>query len=160
MTSANGGFRIIEDPATGPEIAALIGYHLAQMHGHSPPDAVHALGLAALRARDVTLWTLWEGDALLGCGALRELGGRAGEIKSMRTDPAHLRRGVAAALLTHIIREAQARGLARLNLETGSGAAFEPAIALYRRFGFVPCGAFGDYRENPFSRFMTLEIAG
>ena len=150
--------RIVRDPATGPEIGRLIAYHLDQMHEHSPADAVHALGLAALQASDVTLWTLWEDGALLGCAALRRLDKAEGEIKSMRTDPAHLRRGVAAALLTHVIAEAKVSGLTRLSLETGSAPAFQPAIRLYERFGFTPCDAFGDYRPNAFSRFMTMAL--
>ena len=159
MRAPVGGFRIVEDPATGPEITGLIAYHLAQMHGNSPPESVHALGLAALRADDVTLWTLWEGDALLGCGALKRLSATHGEIKAMRTDPVHLRRGVATALLAHIVTEARHRGYANLSLETGSGPAFEAAHILYRRFGFAACGPFAGYTDDPFSRFMTLALA-
>lgn len=152
-------FDIRLDDATGPEIAALIALHLAGMHGSSPPESVHALGLEALRAPDVTLWTLWEGDALLGCGALKQIAARHGEIKSMRTAPSQLGRGVGAALLSHIIAAAEKRGYERLSLETGSGAAFEPAHRLYLRFGFAFCGPFGGYVDDPFSRFMTRSLA-
>ena len=43
-------------------------------------------------------------------------------------------------------------------VETGSGDAFEAATALYVRYGFERCPPFGDYREDPFSRFMTLAL--
>ncbi|WP_294088658.1 GNAT family N-acetyltransferase [Sphingomonas sp.] len=152
------GWRIVEDPATGPEITALIAYHLAQMHAQSPPENVFALGLEALRAPGVTLWTAWEGQALLGCAALKLLGPGEGEIKSMRTAPDHLRRGVAAHLLAHLVAAAQARGLGRLYLETGSGPGFAAAHALYLRHGFAFCGPFADYAENAFSRFMARTI--
>ena len=155
----NPAWRVVEDDARGAEIAALIADHLRQMHAGSPSCHVHALGLAALRAPDITLWTLWEGEALLGCAALRTLGGGAGEVKSMRTDAAHLRRGVASALLRHLIAEAQRRGFAELLLETGTAAVFAPAHALYRAHGFHPCDAFGDYAPNPFSCFFRRPLS-
>ncbi len=160
VLSANSetGFRIIEDDASGGATQALIRAHLAGMHASSPPDHVHALGIERLRAPDVTLWTLWEGDDLLGCGALKALAGDHGEIKSMRTQPHALRRGVAAALLEHIIAVARARGYRRLSLETGTGLAFEPAHRLYARYGFAACPPFAGYRPGAFSRFMTLAL--
>jgi putative acetyltransferase len=150
--------RIVQDDLTGPEIAALLREHLAGMHTHSPPESVHALDLAALRSPDITFWTAWEGTALAGCGALKQLDPRHGEIKSMRTASSHLRRGVASMLLAHVIRVARERDYTRLSLETGSGPAFDAAHALYTRFGFRYCGPFADYRDDPFSRFMTLAL--
>jgi putative acetyltransferase len=97
------------------------------------------------------------GEDLLGFGALKDLGPRGGEIKSMRTAGAHLRRGVAATILDHIITEAR-RGYTRLSLETGSGAAFEPALKLYRRYGFIEGGAFDGYEKSPFNQFLHLEL--
>jgi len=108
----------------------------------------------------VTVWTAWEGVDLLGCAALKQIDGGHAEVKSMRTDPAQLRRGVAALLLGHLIGVARARGYRRLSLETGTGAAFEPAHRLYEHFGFAWCGPFADYPETDFSRFMTLKLNG
>lgn len=142
-----------------PAVIDLLGLHLAGMARSSPPQSVHALDPAGLGAAGISFWTAWEGAALLGCGALRALGDSEGEIKSMRTAPAHLRKGVAAALLGQIISVARGRFYRRLSLETGTGPAFEPAHAFYRRFGFRDCGAFADYpREDPFSRFMSLRL--
>lgn len=151
-------WRIVEDDATGREIRDLIAFHLATVDTDTAPEYRFALGLEALRAPDITLWSLWEGAALLGCGALRDLGAGAGEVKSMRTHPDQLRRGVAATLLAHMIAAARARGWHRLLLETGTSAAFGPAHGLYRRFGFVDCAAFADYRESPHNRFMALDL--
>ena len=150
--------RIIEDDLAGPEVAALLNEHMTGMREHSPPESVHALDLASLRAPEITFWTAWDGTDLLGCGALKELDPRHGEIKSMRTAARHLRKGVAAKLLEHIINQARDRNYTRLSLETGSGKAFEPAHALYESYGFVYCGPFGPYREDPFSRFMTFSL--
>jgi putative acetyltransferase len=150
--------RIVEDDLTGPEINALLKYHLEQMHLNSPPGSVFAFDVARLRADDVTFWSVWGDDVLLGCGAMKALDPMAGEVKSMRTAPEHLRKGVAAALLDHIICVAQARGYARLSLETGSGPAFEPALALYRRRGFADGPAFGEYEASAFNQFLHLAL--
>jgi len=146
------------DDLSGPEIAALLAEHLRSMYLHSPPESVHALDIARLRAPDITMWSVWEERELLGCGALKELERDHGEIKSMRTAARHLRKGVASALMRHLLAEARRRSYRRLSLETGSMAAFAPARELYRRFGFQPCGPFGEYIEDPNSVFMTREL--
>jgi putative acetyltransferase len=146
------------DDLTGPEIHQLLQQHLQGMALHSPPESIHALDLDALRQPGITFWTAWENDELLGCGALKELDARHAEIKSMRTASAHLRKGVANAMLTHIIEEAKQRGYRRLSLETGSAAAFEPARRLYAAFGFTFCEPFEGYVLDPFSVFMTREL--
>jgi putative acetyltransferase len=150
--------RIIEDDLGGPEIGALLRYHLEQMHLNSPPGSVFAFDIERLRAPDVTFWTAWDEPALLGCGAMKQLDPAHGEIKSMRTAPDHLRKGVAAALLDHIIGAARVRGYRRLSLETGSGPAFEPALALYRQRGFLDGAAFGDYQPTAFNQFLHLDL--
>jgi putative acetyltransferase len=149
---------IRRDDLTGPAIARLLEEHLADMRLHSPPESVHALDLAALRAPGVAFWCAWSGPELMGCGALKELEPGHGEIKSMRTAPAHRRRGVASALMEVILAEARRRAYRRLSLETGSMAAFAPARALYERLGFTCCGPFGSYSEDPHSVFMTIAL--
>lgn len=146
------------DDLSSPEVHALLDEHLRSMASLSPPESVHALPLEALRRPDVTFWTAWAGDALLGCGALKELAPRHGEVKSMRTASAHRRTGVARALLDHIVAESRRRSYERLSLETGSMRAFEPARRLYERAKFTYCGPFGDYVEDPNSVFMTLRL--
>lgn len=150
--------QIRRDDLCDPRVHALLREHLEDMHRWSPPESVHALDLGALRAADIRFWTLWEGEELLGCGALKALDSSHAEIKSMRTARAHLRRGVARAMLDHLIAVARELGYARLSLETGSMAAFEPARALYASAGFQPCPPFGDYRPDPNSVFMTREL--
>ena len=149
---------IIIDDLKGSEIGALLNEHLANMHLHSPPESTHALPIEKLRSPDVTFWSVWENGELLGCGALQELDPQHGEIKSMRTVSRHLRKGVARAVLDHIIKEAKRRGYQRLSLETGSMAAFEPARQLYAAAGFVYCEPFADYWEDPNSVFMTMKL--
>jgi putative acetyltransferase len=146
------------DDLSGIEIHELLQEHLASMRLHSPPESVHALPVEGLRKPEITFWTVWENGELLGCGALKELDSQHGEIKSMRTSSQHLRKGVAAAMLNHILGEAARRGYRRLSLETGSMQAFEPARQLYARAGFIFCGRFAEYVADPNSVFMTKEL--
>lgn len=151
-------FDIRLDDLRGPEVAALLQEHLQDMALHSPAESIHALDPDRLRQPEITFWTVWQNDELLGCGAIRELDAAHAEIKSMRTSKRHRRKGVAASMLRHILDEALRRGYRRLSLETGSASAFEPARQLYARFGFRPCGPFADYIDDPYSMFMTREL--
>jgi putative acetyltransferase len=146
------------DDLSGPEIAALLSEHLAHMRSLGPPESTHALPIEELRSPDVTFWSMWEEGELLGCGAIKELDAQHGEIKSMRTTARHLRKGVARAMLHHILEEAKRRGYRRLSLETGAGAAFDPARQLYASCGFVYCAPFADYWDDPNSVFMTKTL--
>ena len=140
------------------EVAELLREHMLDMHRHTPPESIHALDLDALRAPGISFWSMWDGDGLMGCGALKELDPRHGEIKSMRTAGAYLRQGVARRMLEHIVAEARRRRYRRLSLETGSTAAFAPALRLYAEFGFRRCGPFADYTEDPHSVYLTLAL--
>jgi putative acetyltransferase len=150
--------RIVPGDFTDPRVGALLREHLAGMHGSSPPGSVYALSAAALQAPEIAFFTAWRGEALLGCGALKHLDASWGELKSMRTASAYLRQGVASRLLDHLLTLARSRGYRRVSLETGSGPAFEPALALYSRRGFQNGSAFGDYESTPFNRFLHLDL--
>ena len=145
----------LDDPA----FAALMEEHRAAMQATAPQESQHALDLAGLRDPSVRVWTLHDGDALLGCGALQHLDAGHVEIKAMRTARAHLRKGVARAILDHLLAEARAAGYARASLETGSMAYFAPARHLYAAAGFTPCGPFADYVDDPNSVHLTLALA-
>lgn len=136
----------------------LLAVHLAGMHKNSPPDSVYALDLSGLQRPGVSVWTAWEGEELMGIGALKQLSPSTGEIKSMRTDSRHLRKGVGRAILNHIIDEARQRGYRRLSLETGSGTEFDAALSLYRKRGFSNGEPFGGYVASDFNQFLHLEL--
>ena len=150
-------FTIAADDPRSPDVRALLTRHLALMHAQSAPEDVHALDVDALTAPHVTFVGARDAadGALLGVGALAEIGPGHGEVKSMHTAEAARRRGVAGALLTHLLALADARGYARVSLETGTQDGFAAARALYERAGFVPCPPFGDYRPSPASAFYT-----
>jgi putative acetyltransferase len=168
----------IDHELTHPQVIALLEEHLAGMRAASPPECVFALDLDGLRRPEITFLTAWRRPAdastgtaagdegeLVAMGALKELPpttateGGHGELKSMRTSARHLRQGAAQAILNELLNLARQRGYARVSLETGSTPPFDAAIAMYRRFGFVECGPFADYREDPFSRFMTNPLS-
>jgi len=141
-----------------PQVQALLHEHLSGMHASSPPGSVYALDTGGLRSHEIAFYAVWEVDALMAIGALKEIDPTTGEIKSMRTAQTHLRRGAAAFLLDYLISTARARGYDRLSLETGFGPAFEPALALYRRSGFANGEAFGGYEPSAFNQFLHLQL--
>ncbi len=146
------------DDLSGEKIVALIQLHLNNMASISPPESCHALAVNSLRSPNIQVWSAWEGEDLMGCGALMRLDAHHGEIKSMRTAEKHLKKGVGAAILQHIIQVAQEQGLQRLSLETGSQVEFIAARKMYEKFGFVECPPFGDYVIDPLSVFMTKAL--
>jgi putative acetyltransferase len=155
---SNPSIRIeIDDPAR-PDVYALLEEHLRNMYELSPPESVHALDVTRLKGPDITFWSVRDADQLLGCGALKELSHEHGEIKSMRTPAAMRRKGAGRAVLNHILAEARSRGYKRLSLETGPVELFAAAHRLYESLGFQHCGPFGDYRLDPFSVFLTLDL--
>jgi putative acetyltransferase len=151
--------RIVVDDLTGPQIARFLEEHVREMLATTPPESKHALDLDALRGPDITFWSVMDGGTVVGCGALQRLDAGHAEVKSMRTLAARQRRGIASAILGHIIAEAQRMGFTRLSLETGSAEFFAPARKLYEKFGFTYCEPFADYRPDPLSVFLTRTLA-
>ncbi|MER6004806.1 GNAT family N-acetyltransferase [Nonomuraea angiospora] len=150
--------KIVVDDLRGPEIAAFLEEHLREMHAITPAESVYALDLDGLRVPEVTFWSVYDGDQLVGCGAIKRIDDGHGEIKSMRTARERRRDGIASLLLAHMLEEAKAMGLERLSLETGSTEHFEQARKLYAKFGFEPCGPFAGYGPDPHSAFMTRTL--
>ncbi len=150
--------RIAVDDLTSPATIAFLEDHVTELRALSPPESTHALDLDGLRAPDVVFWSARDGDRVVGCAALKTLDVTHAEVKSMRTAADQARRGIASRLLAAVIEHARDAGFGRLSLETGSEPFFAPARALYARHGFVECEPFGDYRPDPLSVFMTLEL--
>ncbi|WP_039915750.1 GNAT family N-acetyltransferase [Cellvibrio mixtus] len=143
------------DDLTSPDIAELLNEHLQDMYATSPPESVHALDLDKLRKPEITFWSVWDNNELVGCGAIKELDPTHAEIKSMRSSNRFRGKGVGKKMLEHILLVASQRNYQRLSLETGSQDFFIPARKLYERYGFENCGPFADYKEDPYSVFMT-----
>lgn len=141
-----------------PSLIALLELHMAGMFASTPPEGVHALDLEAIQSPDVSLFVFKRAGKVIAMGAIKELDAAWGELKSMRTHPDYVRQGIAAAILENLIAEARRRGYRRLSLETGKTEDFQPALALYRRYGFVSGGPFADYIEDAYSQFLHLDL--
>lgn len=150
--------RIVVDDLSGPQIAAFLTEHVQEMRSITPVENAFALDLDGLRQPDITFWTVWDDDRVVGCGALKRLDADHAELKSMRTATARKRSGVASRLLEHIIAEARRMGFQRLSLETGSAEFFRPARSLYKKFGFEYCEPFADYEPSPHNVFLTRAL--
>lgn len=151
-------YRIVEDDLTGPEVAALLDFHLQEMHQWSPACKVHAMPIERLREPDVTFYSAWASGELAAVGALKHLDAGHGELKSMRAAPAFRGKGAGQAILAHLMAEASRRGYAWLGLETGRPEPFQPARQLYEKHGFAECPAFGDYVSDEFSLCMSRTL--
>ncbi len=152
--------KIVVDDLSGPEVAGFLEEHVQQMRSITPLESKHALDLDALRKPEITFWSVWDGDALVGCGAIKRLDAGHAELKSLRTAPIRKRSGIATLLLEHIVSETKRMGFTRLSLETGTAEFFLPARKLYEKFGFIHCAPFADYQPDPNSTFMTRKFSG
>lgn len=141
-----------------PQVIAMIGAHQRDMFAISPPGTSFALDVSGLQGPEITLVGAWKGEDLISIGALKRLAGSGAEVKSMRTRSDHLRCGAAGAVLTALIDAARRMGLRRISLETGTSAAFAPAIALYARHGFKPGPAFAGYVNGPHNQCYHLDL--
>jgi putative acetyltransferase len=151
-------YKIKLDDLSGKEVFSLLQEHLKDMQATSPPESKHALDLDELKHPSVSFWTIWEGNSLAGCGAFKKLDAHHAEIKSMKISTHYKNKGVASKLLMHIVEQATLSGLKKLSLETGSVDYFIPAQGLYLKHGFSFCAPFANYKEDPYSRFMTLNL--
>ena len=159
MTQEEGGILlVVEDDLTGAAIKALLQDHFANMHAITPPGSAHVLDIERLRSPDITFWSAWEGDRLMGCGALKALDAKRGEVKSMRTVETYRRSGVGSTIVNHMIGVAKQRGYAQLYLETGSFPAFQAARSFYEKHGFEYTTPFDQYKEDPNSVFMSKRL--
>ncbi len=150
--------RILPGDLEDPRVLALLDLHLRSARAATGPHSAHALDPLQLKSPEISFWTIWDADTLLGTGALKRLSSDHGEVKSMHTVQSMRRRGAGSAMLRHLIDTAKAAGMVRLSLETGSWGYFLPAVAFYRRHGFVQCPPFADYVPDPNSLFLTLAL--
>lgn len=152
------GIDIRQDDVSDHYIVALLEEHRQEMFKYSPPESVHALDLEGMRASEVTFWSAWINGEFAGCGALKQLNSTHAELKSMKTASGHLRKGVAARLLEHMLDIATQRNYQKVSLETGTMEAFQPARALYAKYGFIECPPFASYVDDLHSTFMSKSL--
>jgi len=147
------------DELISEEIVSFLEEHIEDMQSVSPPESKHALDLQGLKSPEITFWSCYENNKLVGCAALKELDIHTGEIKSMRVSRTVRGRGVGSKLLEYIFDVAKERGYVSLKLETGSMDFFIPARKLYQRHGFKLCEPFANYKKDPNSVFMEINLS-
>jgi putative acetyltransferase len=150
--------KLVKGGLDDPRVIAMLKFHFDTNISVTPPGSAHVFDVSRLKAPDISFWTAWDGDTLMGTGALKQMDSANGEIKSMHTLQTSRRSGVGQAMLLHIMDAAKAMNLKHLWLETGSFDFFAPARALYAKHGFAECGPFEGYKLDPNSTFMTRAI--
>lgn len=149
---------IAEESPLGADLGPLMARHTAAMHFDTPPESIHMMDAGQLARPDIRFFVMREDGVPVGMGAYKRFGTAEAEIKSMHILAELRGRGLARAMLDHLVTAARADGVMRLSLETGGQASFAAARGLYERAGFTYCPPFADYREDPFSAYMTREI--
>ncbi|MEZ5495616.1 MAG: GNAT family N-acetyltransferase [Gammaproteobacteria bacterium] len=147
------------DELISEEIISFLEEHIEDMLSVSPPESKHALDLQGLKSPEITFWSCYDNNQLVGCAALKELDNHTGEIKSMRVSRTVRGRGVGSKLLEYIFDVAEERGYVSLKLETGSMDFFIPARKLYQKHGFKICEPFANYKKDSNSVFMTIQLS-
>jgi putative acetyltransferase len=150
--------KIILADFTDRRVGDLLHTHVVSARAQTALGSAHALDLTALQSPNINVWAIWEGEALVAIGALRQIEIGHGEVKSMHVAQSMRGRGVGSVMIRHIVSEARNMGLSRISLETGSWEYFRPAQRLYKRHGFIECPPFADYVADPNSVFMSLDL--
>jgi putative acetyltransferase len=151
-------FRIVPADLDDPDVRALLTRHAESARAQTGRGSAHALDVDGLKTPDIAVFALYDDATLVGAGALKRLSGAHGELKAMHVAATHRRSGAGSALVEHLVDEARRRGLIRVSLETGSWPYFVAARALYAKHGFVECGPFEGYADDPNSVFMTRAV--
>ena len=150
--------KTIEGNFDNPKVNELLVNHFKELRSVSPENSCHVLDIKGLKAENIKFWSLWEEDELVGCGALKFLEKKHGELKSIRIADTFRKKNYGKKVIEHLILEAKKLKINKLSLETGAGNFFEPARKLFRNCGFKDCDPFDDYKENPDSCYMTIDI--
>ncbi|MFY8039906.1 MAG: GNAT family N-acetyltransferase [Bosea sp. (in: a-proteobacteria)] len=138
-----------------PEVKQFLEASEAYSAALYPPESNHMLDLSQLLDPAVRFFVARRGGVALGCGSIL-LGQEHGELKRFFVADAARGQGVGAGLIAAVEQEAREAGISLLRLETGVYSA--PALALYRKAGFVPRTAFAPYQPDPQSVFMEKRL--
>ncbi len=148
----------IENNFDEPQVNELLTKHFIELRSVSPPGSTHVLDIPGLKDPTIRFWSLWDGDKLIGCGALKLLENEHGEFKSIRVVDKFRKNGMGEKIISHLINQAKQIGIKKLSIETGSGDFFAPARKLFKKFGFKECMPFAHYKEDPNSCYYSLNI--
>ena len=148
----------IEGNFDNSEVNDLLKKHFIELRSVSPAGSTHVLDIDGLKDPSIKFWSLWENNKLIGCGALKFLEKNHGEFKSIRVADEFRKKGIGERIIEHLIEEAKKLEISKLSIETGAGEFFLPARNLFSKFGFKLCPPFAHYKEDPHSRYYTLNL--
>ena len=140
------------------EVNALLTKHFIELRAASPEGSAHVLDIPGLKVSSIKFWSLWDGEKLIGCGALKFLDKEHGEFKSIRIHDNFRKQGQGINVINHLINEAKKLNIKRISIETGAGDFFIPARKLFKRTGFSECEPFAHYKVDINSVYLTKKI--
>ena len=149
----------IEGNFDNSEVLELLNKHFIELRSVSPVESTHVLDIEGLKDQNIKFWSLWEGNLLMGCGALKLLNKEHGEFKSIRVEDRFRKKDNGIKILKHLIFEAKKLNIKRISVETGTGDFFTPARKLFNKCGFKLCKPFAHYKEDPNSCYMSMRIS-
>ena len=148
----------IEGNFDNPEVNELLTKHFVELRKASPEGSAHVLDIQGLKINSIKFWSLWKGEQLVGCGALKFLDKGHGEFKSIRVHDNFRKKGNGLKVIEHLIGEAKKLNIKRLSIETGAGKFFESARKLFKKCNFEPCEPFAHYKKDINSIYLTKLI--
>ena len=149
----------IEGNFDNSEVLELLNKHFIELRSVSPEGSAHVLDIEGLNDQNIKFWSLWEGNLLMGCGALKFLNKEHGEFKSIRVEDRFRKKDNGIKILKHLIFEAKKLNIKRISVETATGDFFTPARKLFNKCGFKLCKPFAHYKEDPNSCYMSMLIS-
>ena len=150
---------LAEESPLGADLGDLMARHTADMHADTPPESIHMMDARQLAVPEVRFFVMRDVGKPVAMGAYKRLDATHAEIKSMHVLSERRGQGLSRRMLHHLAAEAQAAGVRRLSLETGSQPMFAPARALYQKAGFTECQPFEGYALDANSIYMTRTLA-
>jgi len=149
----------IEDNFDNVKVHDLLVKHFIELRSVSPKGSVHVLDIADLKSPSIKFWSLWEGEELMGVGALKFINKVHGEFKSIRVNDKFRNKGYGLKIINHLIYEAKKLNIEQLSLETGAGSFFQNARKLFTKCGFKACEPFSHYEKDVNSIYMNMLIS-
>jgi len=149
----------IEGNFDNTEVHDLLVKHFIELRLVSPKGSTHVLDIAGLKVSSIKFWSLWEGEELMGIGALKFINNIHGEFKSIRVNDKFKNKGYGLEVINHLINEAKKLNIEQLSLETGAGNFFQNARKLFVKSGFRSCEPFSHYKKDVNSVYMSMQIS-
>ena len=142
------------DTADAQLLIAELETHLAPFY---PATSRHGYSVEKLIKQGVAFFVVRQDGVPAGCGGVQFFGTEYGELKRMFVRPQFRGLGLAKLMLEHLEQYTRDHNITILRLETGIHQ--KEAIGLYERVGYQSIPPFGEYVDDPLSRFFEKRIS-